>query len=78
MKDTIEENNRLRNEQLGNRKVDELTKREHFAAIALQGLLANVDYNIGSHIDSDNFVEESVRLADLLVEKLNENKLGQL
>ena len=26
MKDTIDENNRLRNEQLGNRKVEELTK----------------------------------------------------
>ena len=28
MKDTIEENNRLRLEQMGNRKIDELTKRE--------------------------------------------------
>ena len=52
MKDTIEENNRLRNEQLGNRRVDELTKREHFAAMALGGLLANIDYNIGSSISS--------------------------
>lgn len=76
MKDTIEENNRLRNEQLGNRRVDELTKREHFAAMALGGLLANIDYNIGSSISS-SVVEESVRLADLLVEKLNENKSSQ-
>ena len=75
MKDTIEENNRLRNEQLGNRKVDELTKREHFAALALQGLLSN-----GSRLyDNDlEIVDESVHLADLLIEKLNENKLGQL
>ena len=74
MKDTIEENNRLRNEQLGNRKVDELTKREHFAAIALQGLLAN-----GSRLYDDDLeiVDESVHIADLLVAKLNENKLGQ-
>lgn len=75
MKDTIEENNRLRNEQLGNRSANELTKREHFAALALQGLLAN-----GSRLyDSDlEIVDESVHIADLLVAKLNENKLGQL
>lgn len=75
MKDTIDENNRLRNEQLGNRKVEELTKREHFAALALQGLLSN-----GSRLyDNDlEIVDESVYLADLLIEKLNENKLGQL
>ena len=75
MKDTIDENNRLRNGQLGSRKVDELTKREHFAALALQGLLSN-----GSRL-YDNYLEivdESVHLADLLIEKLNENKLGQL
>jgi hypothetical protein len=75
MKDTIEENNRFRNGQLGNRRVDELTKREHFAAMALQGLLAN-----GSRLyDNDlEIVDESVHIADLLVAKLNENKLGQL
>ena len=67
MKDTIEENNRLRNGQLGNRKVEELTKREHFAALALQGLLVN---NISS---DEEMVNNAVRLADLLVAKLNEN-----
>lgn len=74
MKDTIEENNRLRNEQLCNRSANELTKREHFAALALQGLLAN-----GSRLYDDDLeiVDESVHIADLLVAKLNENKLGQ-
>lgn len=71
MKDTIEENNRLRLEQMGSRKVDELTKREHFAVVALQGLLAN-----GSRLyDNDSeIVDEAVYLADLLIEKLNANK----
>lgn len=73
MKDTIDENNRLRNGQLGSRKVDELTKREHFAALALQGLLASKLYG-----SCKAAVDESVYLADLLIEKLNENKLGQL
>ena len=67
MKENIEENNRLRNGQLGNRKVEELTKREHFAALALQGLLVN---NISS---DEEMVNNAVRLADLLVAKLNEN-----
>lgn len=67
MKENIEENNRLRNGQLGSRKVDELTKREHFAALALQGLLVN---NISS---DEEMVNNAVRLADLLVAKLNEN-----
>ena len=66
MKDTIEENNRLRNEQLGNRSANELTKREHFAALALQGLLASKLYG-----SCKAAVDESVYIADLLVEKLN-------
>lgn len=70
MKETIEENNRLRLEQMGNRKVDELTKREHIAALTLQGLLAN-----GSSIyeNDQEIVDRSVSIADLLISKLNEN-----
>ena len=70
MKDAIEENNRLRNQQMGNRKIDELTKREHIAALAIQGLLAN-----GSRLyDNDQeIVDEAVYITDLLIEKLNQN-----
>jgi hypothetical protein len=70
MKDAMKENNRLRNQQMGNRKIDELTKREHIAALALQGLLAN-----GSRLyDNDQeIVDEAVYITDLLIEKLNQN-----
>lgn len=70
MKDAMKENNRLRNQQMGNRKIDELTKREHIAALALQGLLAN-----GSRLyDNDKeIVDEAVYITDLLIEKLNQN-----
>ena len=70
MKDAMKENNRLRTLQMGNRKVDELTKREHIAAMALQGLLAN-----GSKLyDNDQeIVDEAVYITDLLIEKLNQN-----
>ena len=70
MKDAMKENNRLRTQQMGNRKVDELTKREHIAALALQGLLAN-----GSKLyDNDQeIVDEAVYITDLLIDKLNQN-----
>jgi hypothetical protein len=68
MKENIEENNRLRNGQLGNRNVSDLTKREHIAALTLQGLLAN-----NKTRSDEEIVNKAVRLADLLVAKLNEN-----
>ena len=43
-----------------------LTKREYFAAIALQGLLANTDFADGPHN-----AELAVNAADALIAELN-------
>ena len=45
-----------------------LTKREHFAILAMQGLLANSVRSAGSLLD---IFESSVALADDLIEELN-------
>jgi len=48
-----------------------VTKREYFAAMALQGLLANPSNNGYTHIESSI---KAVRVADFLIYELN-NKL---
>jgi hypothetical protein len=46
-----------------------LTKREYFAALAMQGLLARY----GDEVDRDNFISiKSIEYADNLLEKLDE------
>jgi hypothetical protein len=50
-------------------KSNGLTKREYFAALALQGLLANY----GSSYGVQNIME-SVYMADALIEELNKTK----
>jgi hypothetical protein len=50
---------------------DGLTKREYFAAMAMQGLLANYS-NRGMNIDI--IVKQSVNAADALINALNETK----
>lgn len=47
-----------------------LTKREHFAALAMQGLLASCNYN-GVH-SMNECASNSVAAADALIEALNE------
>ena len=49
-----------------------LTKREYFAAMALQGLLANY----GSSYSVQNTME-AVYLADALIEELNKTKTNE-
>ncbi len=51
-----------------------LTKREHFAALAMQGLCANqrCAFNSLSH-DSESLAAVSVEQADALIEALNED-----
>jgi hypothetical protein len=50
-----------------NSPIEELTKREYFAAMALQGLLAN-----GKYITNYKLLgEESVMFANALIEALN-------
>lgn len=45
-----------------------LTKREYFAAMAIQGLLAN-----GRAFITDNIID-AVKIADALIEELNKTK----
>lgn len=49
-----------------------LTKREYFAAIALQGLLANTNFADGPHN-----AELAVAAADALIAELNREQGGQ-
>lgn len=48
---------------------DGLTKREYFAAMALQGIVANSEF-LRNHKDK-NIEELAVRFADDLIEQLN-------
>ena len=48
-----------------------LTKREYFAAMSLQGIIANKD---GLDIKIERIVESSVDTADALIEELNKTK----
>jgi hypothetical protein len=48
-----------------------LTKREYFAAKALQGIIANKD---GLDIKIERIVESAVDTADALIEELNKTK----
>jgi hypothetical protein len=57
-------------------KLDGLTKREYFAAMALQGHLSNsVDTNQGReplwHLPIEEMVERSIKIADQLLKQLN-------
>lgn len=49
-----------------------LTKREYFAAMAMQGLCANSVS--GRHRSFENLTEEAVYYADNLIERLNGEK----
>ena len=48
-----------------------LTKREYFAAMAMQGIIANKD---GLDIKIERIVESAVDTADALIEELNKIK----
>jgi hypothetical protein len=48
-----------------------LTKREYFAAMALQGIIANKD---GLDIKIERIVKSAVDTADALIEELNKTK----
>jgi hypothetical protein len=56
-------------EYLKSRKVIGLTKREHFAGLAMQGILANSDPQIAS-APFENIAIEAVKLSDLLLKEL--------
>lgn len=48
-----------------------LTKREYFAAMAMQGIISNKD---GLDIKIERIVESAVDTADALIEELNKTK----
>ena len=47
------------------------TKREYFAAMAMQGIIANKD---GLDIKIERIVQSAVETADALIEELNKTK----
>lgn len=49
-----------------------LTKREYFAAMAMQGLLANPD----TGMDIDEIMNDTVKCADFLIDILNKESKG--
>lgn len=49
-----------------------LSKRELYASMAMQGMLANE--NIAKHTNKENIVKDCVELADLLINELNKEK----
>ena len=51
-----------------------LTKREYFAAMALQGIIANKD---GLDIKIERIVESAVDTADALIEELSKTKTNE-
>lgn len=55
---------------------DSLSKRELFAAMAMQGFISTGNYSPGSTICSprSTIVKESVRMADALIKSLNESQ----
>lgn len=48
-----------------------LSKREFFASKAIQGLLSNDKIQIKDKFHIENLVENSILIADILIEKLN-------
>jgi hypothetical protein len=64
-----------RNRELknGDRPKSEITKREYFAGLAMQGILS--DPNRGSELDHNLvIVEHAVKFADLLLAELEKTK----
>ena len=51
-----------------------LTKREYFAVMALQGIIANKD---GLDIKIERIVESAVDTADALIEELSKTKTNE-
>jgi hypothetical protein len=51
-----------------------ITKREYFAAMALQGIIANKD---GLDIEIERIVQSAVDTADALIEELSKTKTNE-
>ena len=56
----------------GNSHLQEgLTKREYFAALAIQGIYANQNYNATQEFHFTNAAQDAVKQADALIKALN-------
>lgn len=51
-----------------------LTIRQHFAAMAMQGLLSNPNYGIHEEGAFDCVSQDATRIADALINELNKNQ----
>lgn len=64
------------NDSVNNRTSDDhefcLTKREHFAALAIQGMLANPSYR---SMSIDAITENATKISDKLIEQLNSKRV---
>jgi hypothetical protein len=63
---SIEENNKMRTGQMGQRPASEMTKREQMALHILNGLLSH-----NNEIDVSELVKSAVNFTDLLISELN-------
>lgn len=61
----IEENNKMRTQQLGEMPASEMTKREKMATEILSGLSGRNDITI------EQMLDYAIKLTDSLIEKLN-------
>lgn len=52
-----------------------LTKREQFAAMAMQGMLSDMTHRM--NMDNDKIAEHAVYYADALIQKLNSIEPGE-
>lgn len=74
MNDAMKENNKLRNQQIGNRPSSEMTKREQMSLHILGGIFKNESTNErGERLTYGEMVVQAVNITDLLIEKLNSN-----
>jgi len=61
----LEENNKMRIQQLGEVPASEMTKREKIAIEILNGLLSN------PYLDAESVIDHAIIITDLLIQKLN-------
>jgi len=61
----LEENNKMRIQQLGEVPASEMTKREKIAIEILNGLLSN------PYLDAEPVIDHAIIITDLLIQKLN-------
>lgn len=72
MKDTIKQNNELRESQLLSGKATEMSKSEIMAITILNGLLSNSNWSTYNDIDIEELTNKAVEISKLLIKKVNQ------